>query len=221
LNLTQESSKSTVRTVFPRLHRNSQKSYRPGATYFITSVTYERYPYFEEAILADLLVLNIWFARELKQFDLYGYTVLPEHMHLMFKPIGPINHSMAMQNIKRVFSLQANQIIFSSAMNGGPPGGEDIYPHPQGGKQQNPYETLEWSNLLSRLRDDFTQKHGASHLFPKFKWQKSFRDHLIRGNADFENHLRYVYRNAVKHQLVEEPTAWKWMWVRGMDRHRD
>ncbi len=211
-----------MRAVLPRLHRNSQKRiYRPGATYFITTVTFERYPYFEETILADLLVHNIWFARELKQFDLYGYTVLPEHMHLMFKPIGPINHSMAMQNIKRVFSLQANQIIFSSAMSWDRDSkGEDIYPRLQGRKQQNPYATLQWSNLLSRLRDEFKQKHGPNHLFPKFKWQKSFRDHLIRGNADFENHLRYVYRNAVKHQLVEEPTAWPWMWVRGMDRRQ-
>jgi REP element-mobilizing transposase RayT len=212
-----------VRTAVPRLHRGSPKRiYRLGAICFVTAVTSDRYPYFEEPILADLLVHDIWYAKELKQFELYGYAVLPEHMHLMFEPLGPNNHSMAMQNIKRVFSLQANQIIFSSAMDGKSlRRGEDIYPHLRGGNQENPYATLEWSDLLLHLRDDFRQKHGPNHLFPKFKWQKSFRDHLIQGKRDFENHLRYIYRNAVKHRLVEDPRMWKWMWVMGMDRPPD
>ena len=210
-----------MRTVFPRLHHPSPKRiYRLGVIYSVTTVTADRYPYFEEPILAGLLVHNTWFAKELKQFELYGYAVLPDHMHLMFRPI---NHSMAMQNIKRVFSLQANQIIFSSAVGGEADShaGEDTYPPLRGGNQNNPYATLEWSAFLSRLQDDFSQKHGSDHLFPKFKWQKSFRDHLIQGRRDIENHIGYMHRNAVKHRLVDRATMWKWMWVEGMDRPPD
>ncbi len=109
------------------LHRDSQKRiYEEGAEYFITTVTERRYAYFEEPILAELFIRDLWFAVELKQFDLFGYAIMPDHVHLMIQPRGKFNYSQIMHNIKRVFSLHANQIMFSSPSNP-TPAGDDIY----------------------------------------------------------------------------------------------
>jgi hypothetical protein len=48
--------------VYP-LHRNSQKRiYEEGASYFITTVTYDRYPYFQIPLLAELFINDLLFA---------------------------------------------------------------------------------------------------------------------------------------------------------------
>ena len=72
-------------------HRNSQKRiYIPGATYFITTVTYGRYPYFEEEIFRELFVDELLFCSELKSFSLYGYAVMPDHAHVLLRPTGAV-----------------------------------------------------------------------------------------------------------------------------------
>ena len=187
-------------------HRNSQKRiYEEGAEYFITTVTEGRHPYFGMPILAELFVRDLWFAKELKQFDLYGYTVMPDHIHLLIQPRGKFNYSQIMHNIKRVFSLHANQIMFSAPSNA-TPAGDDIY------------HRLQWSKVLIDLHERFISKHGTRHDIPKFQWQSSFRDHLIRDEEDHLNHLEYVYNNAVKHGLVKSPEEYPWMWIVGMKK---
>jgi putative transposase len=44
------------------------------------------------------------------------------------------------------------------------------------------------------------------------------RDHIIRDEKDYRNHLAYIYHNAIKHGYVQEPEQWKWMWIEGMER---
>ena len=45
----------------------------------------------------------------------------------------------------------------------------------------------------------------------RFKWQSSFRDHLIRDEVDYLNHLNYIKKQPLKHQLPGR----KWYWVIG------
>ena len=209
-------------------HRDSQKRiYSKGATYFITSNTYERFEYFTEPILAELFVRDLWYAVELKRFKLHGYTVLPDHIHLLITPKSVATYSDVMQNIKRVFSLQANQIMFS-VPSLEEAESEDIYPRflssvsptqpsdVASRSSDDPYSTLQWTTMLKRMQKRFFEKHGLQHDFPKFRWQKSFRDHVIRGRPDFKNHIDYIHKNALKHGLVKVADDYDWMWVEGM-----
>jgi putative transposase len=187
-----------------RLHRNSQKrAYEEGAEYFITTVTQDRYPYFNEPILAELFIRDLWFAKQLKQFDLFGYAVMHDHVHLLIQPRGKFNYSQIMHNVKRVFSLHANQIMFSAPSNP-TPADDDIY------------HRLQWSEVLIELHARFIAKNGGNHGIPPFKWQSSFRDHVIRDEEDYLNHLEYIHNNAVKHGLASEPEKYPWMWTVGM-----
>jgi len=62
-------------------------------------------------------------------------------------------------------------------------------------------------NDISILRNEFIQKYGTSHNLPKFKWQKSFHDHIIRNENDFNNHWNYTMHNFKKHNL---PDDWRY-----------
>ena len=93
------------------LHRDSQKRfYIEGACYFITSVTYRRFPFFKEPIFADLFMSDLWFGKELKEFNLCGYTALPDHVHLMFQPLGKATMSGVIGTIKRNVSRDINDL---------------------------------------------------------------------------------------------------------------
>ena len=48
---------------------------------------------------------------------------------------------------------------------------------------------------------------------PRFKWQGSFHDHIIRDEDDFNNHIEYIYINPVKHGIVDEPECYRWVGI--------
>jgi len=61
---------------------------------------------------------------------------------------------------------------------------------------------------LKRFKNQFIQKYGQNQtIIPKFKWQKSYYDHIIRNKKDFEYHYNYAVYNFQKHKL---PNDWKY-----------
>ena len=215
--------------VSPILHRNSQKRiYVEGATYFITSVTYQRYAYFNEPILADLFVYDLWFGKALKEFELFGYSVLADHVHLLIQPLGKANYSDIVGTLKRNVSRDINHLVKDKPFIRNTPfksfEGDDsnrlLQENFQLTRQKHPHLTFEdyrkHFDSLEQLRFKYAKSASKDVDQPPFRWQKSFRDHIIRNDRDFENHLDYIYNNAVKHGLVEKPEQWPWMWVYGM-----
>jgi len=165
-------------------HRNSQKRiYIPGATYFITTVTCGRYPYFEEEIFRDLFVHELMYCSELKSFSLYGYAVMPDHAHVLFRPMGGFTYSQIMHFIKRHCTRNANYIMGYER-----PGDNDECAH-----------LNEFLMKIRNYREKFVARHGDRSPFPPFKWQKSYHDHFIRDMDDLRNHLAYVARQCSHH----------------------
>jgi len=93
-------------------HRNSQKRIDvPDMCYFITSVTANRTNYFRETLFCELLIEDFLLAREIKQMDLRGFTVIPNHTHLMFVPMENEDYSRVMATFKRNVSRDINDLI--------------------------------------------------------------------------------------------------------------
>lgn len=205
------------------LHRNSQKRYYvEGATYFLTTNTQHRLRYFDEFIIAELFLRELWFSYYLKEFKLYGYNVLPEHFHLLIQPSGNANYSEIMGSIKRNTARDINNLTLGKSFIRNAIEGDDTNRRLQSNveKMRTNHPHVEFNivlqhfNALEDLRKRF-EKNQPTMKRP-FHWQKSFRDHLIRNDSDFENHLEYIYSNAVKHKLVDDPEKWRFMWVLGM-----
>ena len=44
----------------------------------------------------------------------------------------------------------------------------------------------------------------------KAVWQRRFREHAIRDEADWRDHIDYVHYNPVRHGHVRPPGDWRW-----------
>jgi putative transposase len=58
----------------------------PGATYFITSVTFQRQPWFANSSLAQLVVDQLAYYQTEYGFVLHSYAILPDHYHAVITP---------------------------------------------------------------------------------------------------------------------------------------
>ncbi|MEA3464083.1 MAG: transposase [Patescibacteria group bacterium] len=186
-------------------HHNSQKRfYGPDKIYFITTVTHRRFPFFKEDLFCDLFVENLRICKELKKFKLYAFIIIPDHIHLLLKPGNNFNISQIMHAIKRHFSRNANLAIV----------GQNDFIFDNEGEDCNPRLHLDVHNFnknLIKYRQQFIIKYGNPQLeIPKFKWQKSFYDHVIRNEKDFLKHLNYIAFNCVKHKVCDNEEKYKW-----------
>lgn len=183
-----------------KLHHNSQKRYYiKNAIYFITTNTLNGYPYFENDVLCELFVYELNWCKKIHGFKIHGYKLNPEHVHLLIQPIGKYNYSEIIHSLKRNMSRNIN-IVF----------GYDPFPNHMKAGLINP-AFKQHVDLLHNLRKQFIDKYGSNHNIPKFKWQLSFYDHIIRNDFDHFQHLKYIQNQWIKHELPSN----KWCWVIG------
>ena len=193
------------------LHRNSQKrDYTSNNIYFIVTKTFKNFPYFKEPIFCELLIEELKLCKKLKEFKLYGFCIIYDHLNLMIHPNDEFNISKVMQSVKKEISRDINCIINSSEsnLNTASPEGDIPECRLQGRQYSRRYnKNFIIPNLLN-FYNQFTKKYGKNQIeIPKFKWQKSYHDHIIRNTKDFENHCHYTVYNFQKHNL---PENWKY-----------
>jgi REP element-mobilizing transposase RayT len=164
---------------------------------------------------------------------------MPNHVHLLVRPRGKWKFSEFMGTLKRNVARDINIIlsngnVIRNLIEGADSRGEgvdsrgeaaDSNPRLQDNFQithrEHPHITFEeYKNhfeILHHMQHRFRSRNGTYPTVPKFRWQKSYHDHIIRNDRDYTQHLRYIYNNAVKHRLVENAEEWSWMWVKGME----
>lgn len=181
---------------------SQKRIYFSGAIYFVTVKTKDNYPYFEERIFCDLWIEELKLCKRIKQFELIAFCLLHDHFHMMVRPHGKGNISQIMQFLKRHFSRSANWLLECAQE-------DDIR---ECRLQDGNYRNLE--NIIKNhdeeikiLKIKFLQKYKSIHEFPKFEWQKSFYDHFIRNDHDYDNHWDYTVYNYLKHEL---PKNWRY-----------
>ena len=82
----------------------------PGAIYFVTTVTKDRFPYFNEDENCMILSNDIKFCQTIKNFHLYGYKINPDHIHLLIQTSSfEESISSILHNIKRTSSLHISK----------------------------------------------------------------------------------------------------------------
>ncbi|MBI3290760.1 transposase [Candidatus Falkowbacteria bacterium] len=171
--------------------KNSQKRiYLPEAIYFITINTRDRYPFFKEEIFCNLFIKELELTKDLKRFKLFGFVILPNHSHLLIQPNDKYNISQIIKSLKENTSRDINYIILNTRNAG-----------------DTSTCRLRIRGLIINFQNKFIKKYGQNQHqsnFPKFKWQKSFHDHIIRDEEDLGNHLEYIWYNPVKHNLSSE-----------------
>jgi len=160
-----------------------------GATYFFTVNLAER----GRATLTDNIdMLRHVFALAARRrpFVTDAIVILPDHLHCIWTlPEGDSDYSTRWGAIKSQFTMAICRAGFSP-----PP----ALPVVQSGR---------YAGLKPDLRENKREK-GV--------WQRRFWEHCIRDEADYREHMRYCWKNPVKHGLVKNPEDWPYSSI-----HRD
>ncbi len=156
-----------------RFHHSAQ-------SHFLTFSCYHRQPKFDTPDTCDLFVLTLEEMRQRFAMCIYGYVVMPEHVHLLVSEPGAAFRHRSVPQV-RVRSVDANL--------GTPPTLADAL-H---------FLKLSFTKRLPRLI-------GETGSF----WQKRYYDRNVRDEDEFKVKLRYLHRNPVKRGLVTNPADWKW-----------
>ena len=196
------------------LHRNSQKRYViEGAIYFITTNTHDRIEYFNEDILCDLFIEDLRLTQVLKHFNIFSYKINPQHIHVMIQPKGNVTYFEIMRSLKTNFSRNANRVMGYDPNF--PPHATlpdanvgslyhakagSLY-HAKAGSRDPAFNPMEYSHRIDAYRQRLIAAHGIDSPYPKFKWQSSYHDHIIRNRRDFMAHVNYIKRQWRKHKL--------------------
>ncbi|MCF7846112.1 MAG: transposase [Candidatus Peribacteraceae bacterium] len=183
------------------LHRGSQKRfYDEELSYVVTVNTGKKLPFFKERTFCDLWIEELRLCKKLKKFELYGFCLSYDHFHVMLNP-REANVSEVIRSFKTNFSRNANRILgFFEMINK-----KGVLVKAR--SRDLAFRALDDFEIVKNLRKKFIRKYGKDHDFPKFKWQKSFHDHFLRGEQDFQNQLNYVIYNYTKHNL---PKIWEY-----------
>ena len=181
-------------------HNSQKRIYFEGAEYFVTNNVKDRIKFFNEPIFCEIFVAILRLAKIFYRFDLYAFIVLIEHFHLLFLPYEAKDLSKVMKYLKRHIARNINFILGYTAE-------EAIGQSPLrlAGKYKKHQKEIEGINqLMKELKQKFIKKYGQNqNAFPKFRWQKSFRDHYIRNHKDFDEHVKYIYNNPFKHKIPD------------------
>ncbi len=188
--------------------RGLRRFHESGQCHFVTFSCYRRRPYFATAEVFDLFVRCLEDMRLRFDVCVYGYVVMPEHVHLLLSEPAAF---------ARDCSSQASQV---SAQKAGANLG-----HLATLAEAMHYLKLSFAKRVRRLRSSSSssssqvsaQKAGANlgHLpylphLPGSFWEKRYYDRNVRDYHEFTVKLRYLHRNPVKRGLVLAPEEWKW-----------
>ncbi|MFZ3265031.1 MAG: transposase [Terriglobales bacterium] len=159
-----------------------------GRSHFVTFSCYRRQPYFAFLEIFDLFLRCL--ERTRVRFDLliYGYVVMPEHVHLLLSEPAKAPLAEALHYLKLSFSKLSRPLRPASAQVSAQKTGANLgHRQPNSNRQPNP-------------------DYQDSSSF----WEKRYYDRNVRDYREFTVKLRYLHRNPVKRGLVRTPEDWKW-----------
>jgi len=159
--------------------------------HFVTSRTFDHFPYFKEKKNCLILLKNIDYYRKRHKFKLYGFVVMPDHVHLLIEPF--INADgikpSAEQSIKP--SAEREEKINNTRL------GDGFIPSPI----QNIIHDIKGKTAIDIRRQ--------SDIHDKI-WQKSFHDIQIYSEKFFNQKLIYIHNNPLQAGLVKNLDDYLW-----------
>jgi putative transposase len=163
--------------------RGLHRLHHSGQSHFITVSCYRREQRFVSAASRDLFLLCLEAMRRKFVVLVYGYVVMPEHVHLLMSEPKVKVLDDAMHWLKLTFSKRWKSL-----------------------RKQNGFEDGEELELTSPGEEVERKPEKPSGRF----WQKRGFDRNVRDAREFANVLDYIHRNPVKRELVKIPEEWTW-----------
>ena len=173
--------------------KNLKRYYGRKHLHFITCSCYRRLPLLRSVRARNVLVKILDEVRRKYGFDLVGYVVMPEHIHLLISEAEKGTPSTVMQVLKQRVSRRLRHT----------PGQKKSKAPPlPAAKMGHPPQSLP---LQLQLR--FGRESDAE---PRRFWQRRFHDFNVWSAKKKNEKLEYMHLNPVKRKLVSRPQDWLW-----------
>ena len=165
-----------------------------GCTHFITFSCYRRQPLLMNHGAAQMFEQALEEARIKYCFFVYGYVVMPEHVHLLLSEPERDTLATAIKAIKQ--SVARKQVHLGGDLSSS----RRKDPHNQ--------QKVVWGtqHLQGTQHSSGTQNvRGIQHF-----WQARYYDFNVLSAAKRVEKLKYIHRNPVHRGLVARPEDWPW-----------
>jgi putative transposase len=174
-----------------------KRFHHSGQSHFVTFCCYHRQRRFATDASRRVFESALERVRRSYRLYIYGYVVMPEHVHLLLSELQPKRGSA------KADVGQANGAPLKA--DGGPlkpafglSGNPDWLSNPQQYTLADALKSLK-QGVARRLIGD------AVHF-----WQKRYYDFNVRDYPQFVEKLRYIHHNPVKRGLCARPEDWQW-----------
>ena len=171
----------------------------PGATYFITFISWQR---LELTPPARKIVLDSCLFFHQKRYQIYSVVIMPDHVHLLMKPFPKDTSSNASilladsnKDLNLLTESNKNQISLAESNN-------------------NQLKLEYWSvgSILHSIKSYSAKQIPTVMNHIGKVWQDGRYDRLIRERKEFENTWEYIRQNPVKAGLCNTPEAYQFFW---------
>ncbi len=152
------------------------------AAYFFTVITQRRRPLFADRRCRQWLGASFRETRRVLPFEIDAIVLLPDHLHVVMRPLDGVDYSKLWRKIKSTFTAQ---ILHR---------GESAFGSSPSAATPQTFHAL----AVGRRR-------GEADV-----WQRRFYEHTIRDDEDWGRHVDYIRWNPVKHGFVRRPQEWRW-----------
>src|SRR5579864_2847777 len=159
-----------------------------GQSHFVTFCCYHRRPLLTTDATRRIFESALERVRRRFRLRVYGYVVMPEHVHLLLSEPQRDTSSDRTAPLKPKDGLNGPPVLL------GPP----VLSEPR-------QDTL--ADALKSLKQGVSRRliGDAEHF-----WQKRYYDLNIRNYPRFTQKLRYIHMNPVRAGLCERPEDWEW-----------
>lgn len=153
-----------------------------NGAYFISFATVYWIDVFTRVDYSDIMIESFDYCRKQKGFELYGYCIMPSHVHLIFRsslgdPSGLIRDLKGFTSKKMIKAIEENP-------------------------QESRKEWLLW----------MFEKAGKKNSNVQFRqfWQQNNQPIEIWSLKVFEQKLNYIHNNPLEAGFVTNPIDWKY-----------
>lgn len=166
--------------------RGLRRFHQSRQAHFLTFSCDHRQPKFNSPEICDLFLDCLEAMRLRFAMRIYGYVIMPEHVHLLVSEPDQGTLADGMHFLKLSFAKRLKAVV----------------PDPTVPALMVPQ--VRGRPLAANLG------LGQMDQTPTHFWQKRYYDRNVRDEDEFTVKLRYLHRNPVTRGLVKYPADWKW-----------
>jgi len=195
------------------LFRNLPKFDDNSYAHFVTTRTYENRPYFKNEELSNILLKEIRFYSEEYGFEVLGWVIMPNHLHLLLwwdKEEKPkLSVSKIMQSIKSGSARRIIDLMKSKGLE------QVLQPTRRDGSLEDSQgeQVLQPTHSEGSLQATQSKEAGSKSHKRNLRyrlWQTGYYDFNIHSEEKLLEKLNYIDNNPVKAGLVPSSCDYKW-----------